>query len=369
MKVWINAGELSGDLQSAELLKALRRRSPEIEAVGMGGPALAAAGMRCLLRSESLSVMGVAEVFALIPRAIFMLRSIKRQMAAEKPDAVIVTDAPDFNFFVVRIARRLGIPVYYFIPPKIWAHRTGRINFLKKNVRRIFAILPFEEEFYASRGARAEYYGNPLVDAVDPDALLSVATVPSRIGIMPGSRKKEVEKLLPVFAEMAGLLLEKHPGLKFVIFRSPNFTEDYLRRFWNGSIPASFQNPEGRYAAMASCECIAAASGTATLETALAGVPTLVAYKLSPLSYRIGLKVVKVKWISLTNLILNRTAFPEYIQHEADPYRMAWRMLTWLDDPEAMAKVRSDCSECRRLCGNKGSADRVAARILEDFNQ
>ncbi|MBO4317187.1 MAG: lipid-A-disaccharide synthase [Mailhella sp.] len=367
MKVWINAGELSGDLQSAMLLKALQRRCSEIESVGMGGPALAAAGMRCLLRSESLSVMGVAEVFAVIPRAFSLLRSIKKHMAAEKPDAVVVTDAPDFNFFVVRIARRLGIPVYYFIPPKVWAHRAGRIRFLKSNARRIFAILPFEERYYAEHGASAEYYGNPLVDAVDPDALDEIGPVPGRIGIMPGSRRKEVERLLPVFSEMAGLLHERHPGLEFRIFRSANFTEDYLRRFWKADVPTVFQDPEGRYAAMASCECLAAASGTATLETALAGVPTLVAYKLSPLSYRIGLKVVKVKWISLTNLILNKTAFPEYIQHEAESYRMAWRLLSWLDDPEKMAAVRADCAECRRLCGEKGSADRVAARILEDF--
>lgn len=155
--IWINAGELSGDMQAAALLTALREREPELAAIGMGGPNLARAGQKNLFRVESLSVMGIMEVLTALPRALHMLSRIKKEMARLRPDAVVLVDAPEFNFRVAKIAHGLGIPVYYFIPPKIWAWRTGRVRFLQRYVKRLFCILPFEPAFYAKHGVQVDY--------------------------------------------------------------------------------------------------------------------------------------------------------------------------------------------------------------------
>ena len=363
--LWINAGELSGDVQAGALLRALTRLAPELRVVGMGGDDLAAAGQDNLFRVEELSVMGVVEVLTSLPRILRLLSRIKAKLAELRPDAVLLVDAPDFNFRVARMARSLGIPVYYFIPPKVWAWRGGRVRFLQRHVRRVFSILPFEVDFYRRHHMDVTYVGNPLVDLVNRAAIDAIRPVPGRIGLMPGSRRREVESLLPAFSGAADLLLSRFPHVEFHCIRAPHFSEDTLRRFWTSAAPLHFQPAEGRYAFMRSCQCIMAASGTATLETGLAGVPTLVAYKVHPVSAFIGRRVLHVPWISLTNLILNREAFPEHIQAEADPGPLARRLIHWLEDPAALAAIRRDLDELRTLCGPPGSAERAARAVLE----
>ena len=367
--LWINAGEISGDLQGGALLAALRDTAPELDlrVVGMGGDNLARAGQENILRVEELSVMGIVEVLAALPRAFRLLGRIRREMERIRPDAVLLIDAPEFNFRVAKIAHRLGIPVYYFIPPKVWAWRTGRVEFLKKHIRRIFSILPFEVDFYRSHGMDVTYVGNPLVDLVDYEGIKDVSSVPHRIGLMPGSRRKEVESLLPAFAGAAQKLVRRFPDLEFHCIRSSNFTEEYLRSLWNSPLPLIMHDGSDRYRLMRTFQCIMAASGTATLETGLAGVPTLVAYKVSPLSYWIGLHVLKVKWISLTNLIMNRTVFPEHIEKDADPEPLAARMEEWLAHPEKLDAIIRDLDELRERCGAPGSARRAAEALLKEI--
>ncbi len=373
MKLWISAGELSGDIQGAELLRALRRESEarglRLDAAGMGGVNLERAGQRNMLRIEELSVMGVVEVLSSLPRIPGMLKRVRHALAKERPDAVLLVDAPEFNFRVAKIARELNIPVYYFIPPKVWAWRTGRVAFLKKHVRRIFSILPFELDFYRSHGMAVEYVGNPLVDLVDYENIRHILPEPGRIGLMPGSRKKEVESLLPAFSSAADLLLREFPRLSFHCIRAPHFAETYLRKFWNGAAPLHMAEPEGRYAFMRSCQCLMSASGTATLESGLAGVPTLVAYRLNPLSYALGRRVIKVSWISLTNLILGREAFPEHIQQDASPEALAARIGTWLREPEHFARMAEDMKELREKCGTPGSAQRAARALMNALEE
>ena len=363
--LWINAGEISGDLQGGALLSALREITPEgdLRVVGMGGENLARAGQENLLRVEELSVMGLVEVLTSLPRIFGLLRRIRREMERVRPDAVLLIDAPEFNFRVAKIARALNIPVYYFIPPKVWAWRTGRVKFLKEHIRRIFSILPFEVDFYHKYGMDVTYVGNTLVDLLDFVAIRDVAPVPHRIGLMPGSRRKEVDSLMPAFAGAARLLMERFPDLEFHCIRSSNFSEEYLRSLWNCNIPLVMHDGHDRYRLMRSFQCMLAASGTATLETGLAGVPTLVAYKVSPLSYQIALRVLKVKWISLTNLIMNRCVFPEHIEKDADPEPMARRVEDWLSHPEKLAQMVRDLEELRERCGRPGSALRAAEAL------
>ncbi len=367
--LWINAGELSGDLQGGALLSALREYAPEdaLRVVGMGGDNLARAGQENLLRVEQLSVMGIVEVITSLPRIFGLLRRIRREMERLRPDAVLLIDAPEFNFRVAKIAHRLGIPVYYFIPPKVWAWRTGRVKFLKEHVRRIFSILPFEVDFYREHGMDVTYVGNPLVDLVNYESIRDVPPVQNRIGLMPGSRRKEVESLLPAFSGAAALLAERFPELEFHCIRASSFSEEYLRSLWKAPVPLVMHDGRDRYRLMRTFPCIMAASGTATLETGLAGVPTLVAYKVSPLSYQIALHVLKVKWISLTNLIMNRTVFPEHIEKDADPAPLAARMEEWLSRPEILEGIRRDLDELREKCGKPGSAKRAAEALWKEL--
>ena len=340
--IWINAGELSGDMQAAALLTALREREPELAAIGMGGPNLARAGQKNLFRVESLSVMGIMEVLTALPRALHMLSRIKKEMARLRPDAVVLVDAPEFNFRVAKIAHGLGIPVYYFIPPKIWAWRTGRVRFLQRYVKRLFCILPFEPAFYAKYGVQVDYIGNPLVDMVNWPELKKIEPIKGRIGLMPGSRRKEVEALLPEFGKAARILLQQGRDVTFHCLRAPNMPEEKLRALWPSDVPVVFDAPEDRYTAMRRCECMLAASGTATLETALAGVPTVVSYRVAPFSALVGRLLIKVKWVSLTNLIMQKELFPELLQERATGGMMASQLAAWLDIPPQIEAVRAE---------------------------
>lgn len=370
--LWINAGELSGDMQAAALVRELRRLRPELKIMGMGGPHLAAAGQRNLFTVEALSVMGIAEVLTAVPRALRLLMHIKRALRRLRPCAVLLVDAPEFNFRVARAASRMGIPVYYFIPPKVWAWRTGRVDFLRRHVRRLFCILPFEPAFYRGHGLQVDYVGNPLVEMVDWPGLQDMAPTPGRIGFMPGSRRREVEALLPVFGQAAGQLMARHgERISFHCLRAPNMPEAVLRALWPSHVPLHFASPENRYAAMRSCQCIVAASGTATLETGLAGVPTVVTYKVSPFSAFVGRKLIRVPWVSLTNLIMEREVFPELLQEAATGDRIAACVDEWLDSPDSSApagdrraSVLADLEELRRRCGPPGSAARAAHALL-----
>lgn len=365
--IWINTGELSGDMHGAALLEALRKQDPDIRCIGMGGPYLRSSGQKALLRVEDLSVMGITEVLAYLPRIWRMLHRIKAELARTRPDAVVLIDAPDFNFRVAAAAHKLGIPVYYYISPKIWAWRTGRVNFIRKHVKRMFSILPFEIDFYRQHGMEVDYVGNPLMDMIAPASLDAITPLSTRIGLLPGSRRKEVESLLPEFGKAARLLLATHPNLSFHCVRAPSMTEEALRALWPSDIPLHMVEPEGRYAFLKSCAMLFAASGTATLETALIGVPTLVTYKVSPLSFWLGKRLVKVRFAALPNLILDREISPELLQDKADGEVIAAKACFWLDTPGMLDRIRHELGVLRCRLGEPGAAGRAASIILDDL--
>ncbi|MFI3271414.1 MAG: lipid-A-disaccharide synthase [Pseudomonadota bacterium] len=366
--LWMNAGELSGDIHGAALLEALRRQNPDVECIGMGGAYMRAAGQRASLRVEDLSVMGGTEVLAYLPRIIKMLRQIKRELTASVQgkaakqnlhgvDAVVVIDAPDFNFRVIKMARKLNIPVYYYISPKIWAWRTGRVHFIKKHVKRVFSILPFEVDFYRQHGMEVDYVGNPLVDLVKPCDLDHIEPIPNRIGILPGSRRKELQSLLPRFGEAAQLLRKNHPNLTFHCVRAPSMTSEQITDLWPNDVPLEIVEPEGRYAFLRTCTMVMASSGTATLETALLRIPTLVAYTMSPLSGWLAKRLIKVKYAALPNLILEREVFPELLQDKATAQLLAAKAALWLSTPQALQHVHNELNVLRDVIGVSCQAD------------
>lgn len=365
--LFISCGEPSGDIHAAALLLSLRKRRPDLVCSALAGPSLRAAGVNEVHGIEELSVMGFTEVFSALPRALRMLGDIRRYLKTARPAAVILVDAPEFNFRVARIAHDLNIPAYYYISPKIWAWRTGRVHFLRKYVRKIISILPFEVDFYAKHSMAVDYVGNPLVDIIDLPALEAVAPAPNHIGIMPGSRKKEIDSLLPEFGLAARILRQNNPDLEFLCLRAPNVSADRLRELWPADVPLRLVEPEDRYRAIKSCNLMIAASGTATLECALIGTPTIAAYKVSKLTYSLGKLVVKARWMSLANWIFEETVLPELLQEEADGPNVAALAANWLAEPEITQGIRQKLSVLRDLLGPPGAADRAADIILRDL--
>ncbi len=369
--IWINAGELSGDMHGASLLRALRAADPNLTFTGMGGPYLRAEpDFAPRFRSEELSVMGVGEVVRHLPRILGLLSRVKAALAATRPKALVVIDAPSFHFRVIRAAREMGIPVYYYISPKAWAWKAKRALFIKENVRRLISILPFEVQFYRRFGMEIDYVGNPLVDMIDWERLRRITFEPGKIGLLPGSRKKEIASLLPQFGEAARILLERRPDLSFHLVRAPNFTEEELLAFWPAGVPVRIVPPDDRYAFMRGCEMLIAASGTVTLEAALTGTPTLVTYKVSPLTYTAAKLLLKIPYVSLSNLIMDQALFPELLQRDCDGPNLAeaaWRWLSPADDDAPLPRIRAELEKLRRLMGEPGAVNRAAAVILQDM--
>lgn len=365
--IWFNAGEPSGDIHAAGLLRALREREPGLAAIGMGGPALAGAGCRVRFPMQLISLVGLTEVLSGLPRILRLLGQVKAALMAERPRAVVLIDCPDFNFRVARIAVRLGIPVYYYISPQVWAWRSGRVKFLRRNTRRVLCILPFEKDFYAAHGMDVDYVGHPLMDQLPLEELDATEADPNLLGLLPGSRRKEIASLLPDFCRAARLLRRDMPDLRLAIARAPGVEDSFLRSFLPADLPVTIHGPEERHRLMRKSRALLAASGTATLEAALIGTPTVVAYRLSALSFAIGKAVVQVKYASLANLIMGREVLPELLQGDATPERMAGTLAPWLADDEPLAAARLELADLRRRVGGPGATKRAAKIILDDL--
>lgn len=369
--LWISAGELSGDMHGARLINALRKRNPDLAFLGMGGPHMAAEqGFIPLFRIEELSVMGVTEVIRQLPGILRLLSRIRQALAEKRPRAVIVIDAPSFHFRVIKAARSLGIPVYYYISPKAWAWKESRARFIKENVRRLISILPFEVDFYKRFGMNIDYVGNPLVDMVDWERIKGITPVPGKIGLLPGSRNREITSLVPEFGKAARILLEKLPHLQFHMVRAPGIAGEKLRELWPAGVPLTIAPPDNRYAFMRECEMLIAASGTVTLEAALAETPTLAAYRVSPVTYALGKAFIKIPYISLSNLILDKPLFPELLQKDAEGPNLAAKALEWLapgNGGRPLDAVRGELAGLRSRMGEPGAADRAAGIILKDI--
>lgn len=367
--IWLNVGEASGDLHGAELIKALKVAHPDAEFTGMGGPAMQAEGMNALYDMQLISLVGITEILGGLPRILKLLGKIKRTLAEIRPRAIILIDCPEFNFRIAKIAKKLGIPVYYYISPQIWAWRSGRVHFLREHVRKVICILPFEKAFYEKFGVDVDYVGHPLMDVLPLDKLDRIPVDENRIGLLPGSRTKEVSSLLPTFAGVAKHLKEAHPALKYVIVRAPGMDRQLLLSHWPEDIPVEIVEPDERYEVFRSCKFIMAASGTVTLETALIGTPVIVAYKVSALSAFIGRLLVNVDFASLPNLIMGKEIYPEFIQEQAEVANLVHAARKWLDDGDAYAGVKLELLALRTSVGNPGAALRAAKIIVDDLIQ
>ena len=369
-KILLVAGEVSGDLHGSYLVEAIQCIDPEIQFFGVGGDGLKRAGMRLLHHSQSLSVVGITEVFVKLGSILKALRTLKRSLEREKPDLVILIDFPDFNLRLAKIAHRRGIPILYYISPQIWAWRPKRVKLISRVIRKMVVLFPFEVPLYETAGVDVEWVGHPLLDIVKPTlskemAFQQFGLDPKRrtVGLLPGSRIHEIERLLPPLLASADLLQKEIPNLQFVIPLAPGISPATLSP-WMRNVGPLIKVVEGQtYDAMNLSELLITASGTATLEGAILGKPMIIIYKVSSPSYWVGRALIRVDHIGLVNLVAEKEIAPELIQKEVNPRRIADEAFRILKDPLLSRKMSDSMGEVRQKLGEPGAAQR-AARIV-----
>ena len=367
MKIMFSAGEASGDTHGASVAKALLDKYPEAQLFGMGGDLMKEAGVDIIYDIQQLGFIGIVEIVKHLP-TFFKLRSfLKEAMLREKPDVLVCIDYPGFNMKLAKVAKELHIPVVYYIAPTIWAWNKGRGKDIAKTVTKVASIFPFEAEAYREFGVDVEFVGNPLVDIVHPTmsyesalAHFGADTTSRNILLMPGSRKQEVEGLLPTMLAAAERLYENHKDLKFFLPRAHTIPREDIDRILQAySVPVTVTEGHN-YDLMQICTACIAASGTATLETALMNVPTVLIYKVAPVTYGIGKVLVKIDHIGLPNIMAKRRIIPELLQGEVTPENIERELGKILDDGAVYTQMKADLAQVKVELGAPGAVQRVA---------
>jgi lipid-A-disaccharide synthase len=366
-EVLVVAGEASGDLHAAGVVDALRRAAPTLPIFGVGGARMSAAGVTLLEDITAHAVMGYAGVVRELPAHVRLLRRLRARMRGGNVGLVILVDYPGFNLRVASAARAAGVPVLYYITPKVWAWRAGRLKTMRKTITRAAVILPFEERFLRDRGVQATYVGNPLLDGAR--ALPSRTQARAKLGLpenarvlalFPGSRRGELAQHLESFTATALELGRRMPDLRVIVSVAPGMTIDRER--------APFQHVVGdSYAVWRAADAALVKSGTSTLEAALADCPLIVAYRVGRVNYEIARRLIRgISYIGLVNLVVGRSVAPEFIQNGMQPMAMADALEPLLvhGSPERIAMLAA-LADVRAALGEAGASERVARLALE----
>lgn len=368
----IIAGEASGDLHGANLVKEVLKRDPSIVFFGIGGSRMREAGVDTLVDASDMAVVGLVEVFfhfRTIYRAFALMRRILKD---DPPDLLILIDYPDFNIRLAGVAKKAGVKVLYYISPQIWAWRVGRVKKIGRVVDHMAVVFPFEVPFYEREGIPVTFVGHPLVDFVHPtltrsDAQKRFDLDPGRkvIGLFPGSRRQEIRTLLPIIVCSAKLLSESHPGVQFVLPLAPSLKRSDIDPFLTDS-GISVKVIEGMtYDVVQVCDAIITVSGTVTLEISMLGVPMVIIYRVSPLTYFIGKRLIKVEHIGICNIVASERAVKELVQNDAVPDKIASEIAAILTDPAYADRIKEKLSRIRDRLGKGGSSEAVAETVFE----
>ncbi len=373
LRIALVAGEVSGDLLGAALIAALRERFPDATFFGIAGPKMREAGCEPWYSIDALSVMGLAEVLKHLPRLLRLRAEIVSRLVSDPPDVFIGIDAPDFNLGVETQLRKRGIRTVHYVSPSVWAWRRYRIHKIRRAVDLMLTLFPFEEAFYASSRIPARFIGHPLADVLQSEppelARRRIGLDPGGpvVALLPGSRRSEVNRLLPPFLATARWLLQRRPELRFVLPTAGSATEALVRETLAAEDPLPVTVlPQGARDAMSAADVVLLASGTAALEAMLLERPMVVAYRLHPLSYAIASRLLRVESFSLPNLLLNERAIPEFTQQDVTPEILGPALIRWLDGgPSRDALVAKFGKARMRLAlgaANQG-ADAIAALL------
>lgn len=371
-KVMIVTGEASGDMHGAGVAEALKELRPDIRLYGVGGQAMASAGVNIICDIKELSVMGFIEVVKKYPHIRGIFHKLLAVLQTDPPDVLVTIDYADFNMRLARAAKDLGIKVVYYIAPSVWAWRRGRAKTIAESVERVIAIFPFEAEVYEEAGANVSFVGHPLLDIVKPsmqreEALRFFAVDGDRpvITLMPGSRKQEIENLLPEMLQALKLLREKHPGIQCFLPLANTISQAWVAEICSRHGVDIKITAENRYDLMGISTLIIASSGTATLEAALMGAPVIIVYKLAPVTWLLGKLLVKIPHFGLPNIVAGKGILPELIQQDVQGGKIAAIAEKWLDDSEKLAQLRAELQKMQKKLGEPGAVKRVARVILE----
>ena len=364
--VVIIAGEPSGDLHASQVARRLKEKLPAIELVGMGGDLMGSAGVKLLFHIRDSAVMGISEVLNMIPTFLQKQRDLKKLIATKKPSVVVLVDFGDFNLGIAKFAHQLNIPTIYYIPPKAWAWRGNRVDKLAKTTSIIASIFPFETEFYRKKGANVEFVGHPLLDVAQTDFTqteaqksLDIADNYPVVGLMPGSRRKEIQCLLPIMLEVAQNLLQRIPSCQFILPLAPGIDRQSLP-----NMPFVEIIEDAVYPSMRAADLMLVASGTATLEAACIGTPMIIVYKVSLLTWWIIQHFVNLEFSGLPNIIAGREIVPELLQDEVTTNQVTATAIDLLENPEQCQKQRQELKQVSKSLGLIGARKRVADLIL-----
>ncbi len=369
----IVAGEASGDLHGARLLAAARRTMPGIEAFGLGGDELAAAGFDAVAHSSEIAVVGITEVLRVLGRARQIFRQLIEEVERRRPEAAVLIDSPEFNLRLAKELHARGVRVCYYISPQIWAWRKSRVRTIARRVDRMWVLFPFEVDFYRGSGVEAVWVGHPLVDEVPElpqvwDQGPPVAGEPYSVALLPGSRGSEIDALLPTLLRAVDLLGRRLPIRPFLV-RAPTVPASRLEE---GMAAAGVHLPvvsENRFEHLSRAHLAFCASGTATLELGLLGTPQIVTYRVGRFTAFLAKVLLQVPRISLVNLVLGRQAVPELLQDEATPEGLASAARELLLDPRRIAEMRRSLAELRPRLGASGAAERAASELVEELSR
>ena len=372
-QIMIVAGEQSGDLHGSNLVKAMHDIDPALRFYGIGGRRMRDAGVELMADAADMAVVGLTEVAGKLGMILGVLRRMKQALKERKPALLILIDYPDFNLLLGKAAKKSGVRIFYYISPQIWAWRKGRIEKIRRIVDKMAVILPFEEPFYRQAGMDVAFVGHPLLDVVQrkyarPEALrrFDLREGITTVGLLPGSRKGEAARLLPVMLKAAAILMRRRPPVQFVLPLADALDRDFVETMIRQeSVPVRVV-PNDIYDVIGVSDIAVVASGTATLETALLGTAMVIVYKVSPLSYRIGARIIRVTHIGLANLIAGKTIVPELIQHDASPERIAEEVADILGNETRMHWIKEELNRIRERLGSAGASER-AARLACDL--
>jgi len=368
-RVMIIAGEASGDLHGSGLVRELKKQNPSVDVVGVGGDRMAREGMRVVYHIRELGFMGFLEVIKHLPFIKVMEHTLEQIVKFKQPEVLVLIDYPGFNLRFARKVKRYGMKIVYYISPQVWAWHASRIKKMKKLVDTMLVVFPFEVALYEKEGIPAEFVGHPLLEVLESNfnrknfcKRYGIDSGKRILGLIPGSRKQEIERIFPVMLS-AARMVAREEDVEIVVAVAPTLTEEYFKTMYEAGDVRLVT--AATYDVMQHSAFAMVTSGTATLETACFGTPMTVVYKTSWLTYIIGRLLVRVKNIGLVNIVAGKTIVPEFIQHRATPESLAGKALEILRNGERMNSMRKELAALRKKLGTAGASKRVARHVLQ----
>lgn len=365
------AGETSGDLHAANLVRALKTINPDVRYLGMGSSYMREAGVELLVDSASVAVVGLVEVLAHFSDLKAAMTTLQEAIRTRRPDLLILVDYPDFNLRLAASAKQAGVKVLYYISPQVWAWRPGRVHKIRNLVDMMAVVFPFEVSIYESAHVPVRYTGHPLVDEVkstlSPDQArkrFGLSPTHKVVGLFPGSRMSEIKRLMPIIVDTARLLRRRIADVQFVLPLAPGLRRDEIESRLQGMDVCIAEN--ATYDVIRACDAIITASGTATLQIALLETPMAIIYRVSPLSYWIGRWLISVRQVGLVNIVLGRPAVKEFLQYDAKPQRISDEISRLLTDDDYATQMRRSLRETKSKLGEGRGSERVA-RLADEM--